>query len=150
MRQNKDGQPVSLFEVVELYHQPSRRIAFLHGAAQVGKIVHNEDFTAGLQCHLLHAADDGFLEIVFQQRIRVKRYPVQPVGKGIELSVLARVAELELLFGQFEVQIQHIVSPSDTVGYLHGKDRLAHIGIRKDAGQLPLIPKTVPQRTGRG
>ena len=49
MRQNKDGQPVSLFEVVELYHQPSRRIAFLHGAAQVGKIVHNEDFTAGLQ-----------------------------------------------------------------------------------------------------
>lgn len=99
MRQNKDGQPVSLFEVVGLYHQPSRRIAFLHGAAQVGKIVHNEDFTAGLQCHLLHAADDGFLEIVFQQRIRVKRYPVQPVGKGIELSVLARVAELELLFG---------------------------------------------------
>ena len=99
MRQNKDGQPVSLFEVVELYHHPSRRIAFLHGAAQVGKIVHNEDFTAGLQCHLLHAADDGFLEIVFQQRIRVKRYPVQPVGKGIELSVLARVAELELLFG---------------------------------------------------
>lgn len=99
MRQNKDGQPVSLFEVVELYHQPSRRNAFLHGAAQVGKIVHNEDFTAGLQCHLLHADDDGFLEIVFQQRIRVKRYPVQPVGKGIELSVLARVAELELLFG---------------------------------------------------
>ena len=27
MRQNKDGQPVSLFEVVELYHQPSRRIS---------------------------------------------------------------------------------------------------------------------------
>ena len=64
MRQNKDGQPVSLFEVVELYHQPSRRIAFLHGAAQVGKIVHNEDFTAGLQCHLLHAADDGFLSLL--------------------------------------------------------------------------------------
>ena len=28
--------------------------------------------------------------------------------------------------------------------------RLAHIGIRKEAGQFPLIPETVPERTGRG
>ena len=81
MRQNKDGQPVSLFEVVELYHQPSCRIAFLHGAAQVGKIVNDEDFAPGLQSHLLYASHDGFLEIGFQQRIAVKRYPVQPFGK---------------------------------------------------------------------
>ncbi len=56
----------------------------------------------------------------------------------------------ELLFGQFKVQIQHIVRPGDTVGYLHGRMGLAHIGIRKEAGQFTLIPETVPQRTGRG
>ena len=39
MRQHKDGQPVFLFEVVELYHQPSCRIALLYSAAQIGKIV---------------------------------------------------------------------------------------------------------------
>ena len=42
------------------------------------------------------------------------------------------------------------VSPGDTVGYLHGKNGLANIGIRKEARQFPLIPETVPQRTGRG
>ena len=150
MRQNKDGQPVSLFEVVELYHQPSRRIAFLHGAAQVGKIVNDENLTPSLQSHLLNTSHDGFLEIGFQQRIAVKRYPVQPFGKGVGLPMLVGIAELELLFGEFKVQIQHIISPGDTVGYLHGKDGLTHIGIRKEAGQFPLIPETVPQRTGRG
>ena len=83
MCQNKDGQSVSLFEVVELYHQPSCRIAFLHGAAQVGKIVNDEDFAPGLQSHLFYASHDGFLEIGFQQRIAVKRYPVQPFRKDV-------------------------------------------------------------------
>ena len=67
--------------------------------------------------------------------------------EGIELSVFVGIAELELLFGQLKVQIQHIVSPGDTVGYLHGKDGLAHIGIRKEAGQFPLIPEAVPHST---
>ena len=64
--------------------------------------------------------------------------------------MLVGIAELELLFGQFKVQIQHIVRPGDTVGYLHGKDGFPHVGIRKEAGQFTLVPETVPQRTGRG
>ena len=71
-------------------------------------------------------------------------------GKCVGLPMLVGIAELELLFGQFKIQIQHIVRSGDTVGYLHGKDGLAYIGIRKEAGQFPLIPETVPQRTGRG
>ena len=59
------------------------------------------------------------------------------------------IAELELFVGQLEVQIQYIVSPCDAVGYLHGKDGLAHVGIGKQAGEFPLVPKAVPQRTGR-
>ena len=150
MRQHKDGQPVFLFEVVELYHQPSCRIALLHSTAQIGKIVNDENLAPGLQSHLFDTSHDGFLEIGFQQRIAVKRNPVQPFGKGVGLPMLVGIAELELLFGQFKIQIQHIVRPGDTVGYLHSKDGLAHIGIRKEAGQFPLIPETVPQRTGRG
>ena len=92
MCQNKDGQSVSLFEVVELYHQPSCRIAFLHSTAQVGKIVDNENLTSGLQSHLFYASHDGFLEIGFQQRIAVKRYPVQPFRKDVWCSMLAGIA----------------------------------------------------------
>ena len=67
MRQYKDGQFIPLFEVVKLYHQPSCGIAFLHGAAQIGKIVHDENLAAGLQCHLLNAADYRLLKIGCQQ-----------------------------------------------------------------------------------
>ena len=63
--------------------------------------------------------------------------------------MLVGIEELELLFGQFKVQIQHIVGSGDAVGYLHGKDGLAHVGIGKQAGEFPLVPKAVPQRTGR-
>ena len=41
------------------------------------------------------------------------------------------VSELELLVGQLKVQIQHVVGSGDAVGYLHGKDGLAHIGVGK-------------------
>ena len=98
MRQNKDGQPVSLLEVVQLYHQPSRRIAFLHGTAQVSKVVNDEDPAAGLLCHLFNAADDRPFKVGIEKGVAVKRYPVQPFGKGVRLSVLVGIAELELLF----------------------------------------------------
>ena len=150
MCQDKDGKPVSLFEIVELYHQPSRRIAFLHGTAQVSKVVNDEDPAAGLLCHLFDAADDCPFKVGIQKGVAVKRYPVQPFGKGVRLSVLVGIAELELLFREFKVQIKHVVSPGDTVGYLHGKDGFSHVGIRKEAGQFPLVPEAVPQRTGRG
>ena len=60
------------------------------------------------------------------------------------------VSELELFIGQLKVQIHHIIGSGNAVGYLHGKDGLAHVGVGKEAGQLPLVPETVPQRTGRG
>ncbi len=150
MRQHKDGQPVFLFEVVELYHQPSCRIALLHSTAQIGKIVNDENLAPGLQSHLFDTSHDGFLEIGFQQRIAVKRNPVQPFGKGVGLPMLVGIAELELLFGQFKIQIQHIVRPGDTVGYLHSKDGLAHIGIRKEAGQFPSYQKLSHNARGVG
>ena len=150
MRQDKHRQVIPLFEVVELYHQPSGGIALFHCTAQVGKVVHDENLTAGLQRHLLDAADNRLFKVCFQQRIAVKRYPIQLFRKGIEVSVFIGIAELELFVGQLEVQIQYIVSPCDAVGYLYGKDGLAHIGIGKEAGQFPLVPETVPQRTGRG
>ena len=149
MRQDKHGQVIPLLEVVELYHQPSCRITLFHCTAQVGKVVHDENLTAGLQCHLLDAADNRLFKVSFQQRIAVKRYPIQLFRKGVEVSVFIGIAELELFVGQLEVQIQHIVSPCDAVGYLHGKDGLAHVGIGKQAGEFPLVPKAVPQRTGR-
>ena len=103
-----------------------------------------------MQCHLLDAADYRLLKIGCQQGVAVQRYPVQPFGKGVEVPIFVGVAKLELLVRQLEVQIQHIVSPGDAVGYLHGKDGLAHIGIGKEAGQFPLVPKAVPQHTGCG
>ncbi|MCG4854122.1 hypothetical protein, partial [Bifidobacterium longum] len=68
-------------------------------AAQVGKVVNYENLAGGLQCHLLNAADNGFLKIFLQQRVAVKRYTVQPFGKGVEVSVFVGVSELELLVG---------------------------------------------------
>ena len=35
------------------------------------------------------------------------------------------------------------------VGNLYGKDRLTYIGVGKEAGQFPLIPEAIPQRTWR-
>ena len=67
MSQHEDGQLVSLFEVVKLYHQPPCGITFLHGAAQIGKVVNDKNLAGGLQCHLLDAADNGFLKIFLQQ-----------------------------------------------------------------------------------
>ena len=64
--------------------------------------------------------------------------------------MLVGIAELELLFGQFKVQIQHIVGSGDAVGYLHGKDGLAHVGIGKQAGEFPLVPKAVHSARGVG
>ena len=117
-----------------LMHQPSGGIALFHCTAQVGKVVHDENLTAGLQRHLLDAADNRLFKVCFQQRIAVKRYPIQLFRKGIEVSVFIGIAELELFVGQLEVQIQYIVSPCDAVSYLYGKDGLAHIGIGKEAG----------------
>ena len=57
------------------------------------------------------------------------------------------IAKLELFFGQFKIQIQDNVCPGNTVGYLHGKYGLTHIGVRKEAGQFALIPETLPQCT---
>ena len=97
------------FEIVQLNHQPSCGIAFLHGATQVGKIVNDENLAVGLHSHLFNAAYDSFLKVGIQKLVAVNRHPIEFVGKGVELSMLVGIAELELLFGQFKVQIQHIV-----------------------------------------
>ncbi len=136
------------FEIVQLNHQPSCGIAFLHGATQVGKIVNDENLAVGLHSHLFNAAYDSFLKVGIQKLVAVNRHPIEFVGKGVELSMLVGIAELELLFGQFKVQIQHIVGSGDAVGYLHGKDGLAHVGIGKQAGEFPLVPKSCPTAHG--
>ena len=62
------------------------------------------------------------------------------VYKRQELSMLVGIAELELLFGQFKVQIQHIVGSGDAVGYLHGKDgpvSYTHLDVYKRQVHLP-------------
>ena len=56
-----------------------------------------------------NAAYDSFLKVGIQKLVAVNRHPIEFVGKGVELSMLVGIAELELLFGQFKVQIQHIV-----------------------------------------
>lgn len=64
--------------------------------------------------------------------------------------MLVGIAELELLFGQFKVQIQHIVGSGDAVGYLrHGKGWTCPRWNRQTSRRVPLVPKAVPQRTGR-
>ena len=98
MRQHKDRQLVSIFEIIEVYHQPSCRIAFFHGTAQVSKIINNEYPTGGLLCNLLYTADNGFLKVGIQQGIAVKRYTIQLLGKGVEVAMLVGITELELLF----------------------------------------------------
>ena len=56
--------------------------------------------------------------------------------------MLVGIAELELLFGQFKVQIQHIVGSGDAVGYLHGQGWTCPRWNRQTKQEsLPLVTK---------
>ena len=123
-----------LLEIVELDHQPSCGISLFHGTAQIGKVVNDEYPASRLHCHLLYATDDCLLEVGIKEGIAIERNTVEPFGKRIEIAVLVGVTELELLFRQLEIQVQHIISACYAIGYLYGKDGLAHIGVGKEAG----------------
>ena len=125
-------------------HQSSCCISLFHGTTQIGKVVNDEYPASCLQCHLLDTPDDCLLEVGIKEGIAIKGYTVQPFGERIQIAVVVGVAELKLLLGQLEIQVQHIVGLCYMVGYLYGKNGLAYIGVGKEAGQYPLIPETIP------
>ena len=49
------------------------------------------------------------------------------------------IAQLELLLGEFTIDIQYRFGSSDLVSYLDGEDGLPDVGISKEAGDFPLI-----------
>ena len=51
------------------------------------------------------------------------------------------IAQLELLFGEFTIDIQDRLGSGDLVSYLDGEDGLPNVGIGEKAGDFPLVPE---------
>ena len=60
------------------------------------------------------------------------------------------IAQLELLFGEFTINIQDRFGSGDLVSYLDGEDGLPDVGISKESGDFPLIPEGHEQVPGDG
>ena len=81
--------------------------------------------------------------------LRVDYCVIEHLGEFVHnTGFLIGIAQLELLFGEFTINIQDRFGSGDLVSYLDGEDGLPDVGISKEAGDFPLIPEGHEQVPG--
>ena len=85
------------------------------------------------------------------ESLRVDSCVIESLGEFVHNpGFFIGIAQLELFFGEFAIDIQNRIGCGDLVGYLYGEDGLPDVGIREEASNLPLEPEGHIQIPGSG
>lgn len=134
-----DGcQVVFLLEAYEFHHEVSCSGSFFSVVADKGDVVHDEEFGSCFGC-FFYRVEDFLFEVGAHDEFRVDFGSVEVLREDVNFACgCVGVSHLELLAGEFKVEVEDFLCSGDVLCYLDGEDGFADIAGGENDGILVL------------
>ena len=148
---DQEAPAVLALEGEEVHHELGRVNAFVGVGAEVADVVDDAGLAAGAEHGFLDALEDAGFVVLGLDGGRVDLGAVEALRELVEQAgVPVGVAELELLLGEFAVQVEDGALGGDVFGDLDGEDGFTEVGVREEAADFPFEPERVEEFVGVG
>ena len=138
---------VLVLELLELLHERSGIHALLHIGEEVADVVHHDGVALQLDGGLLDVLEHEVVGFLGHCEHGVDFGPEEAGRETVGLgAVLGGVTELELLVGEFAVDVEDAPAAGNLVGHLDGQDGLAQVGVGKEAADFAFVPEGEVER----
>lgn len=136
MPDNDQGEAVMALEGEDFLHESAGGFAVLGVVEQEGDVVNEDVADVPVFGCRGYAFQNGVFQVGIHDVFRAYFSPEQGVREAVDGpgAVLLDVAHLELLCGEFAVQVEDSVLPGDGFGHLGGQDGFAGVGGGKEDG----------------